>query len=128
MRPSGRTGRAVFFTEPLAVGVRRRRDRCPAGSLIAGIVPDRVQQRLVEVAQLTIRRRVSAADANAWGAAILSVRLRIAVVPGIHRTIARLRSAIAVAAAAAVAAFPSVVVLGWFPTVCLLLHMKDLRV
>jgi hypothetical protein len=31
-------------------------------------------------------------------------------------------------AAAAVAAFPSIVVLGCFPTVYLLLHMKDLCV
>jgi hypothetical protein len=69
---------------------------------------------------------MSASDAHSRSAAILSNGQRIADVSRVHRSIAGLRSAIAVAAA--VAAFPSIVVLGWFPTVCLLLHMKDLRV
>ena len=80
----------------------------------------------MEVAQLAVRSRMSAPDADAWSAASLTVGLRIDAVPRIHRpAVARLRSAIPVAAAAAVAAFPSIAVLGRFSTVYLLLHMKD---
>jgi hypothetical protein len=80
----------------------------------------------MEVAQLSVRRRMSAAHTDAGGAGILSDRRRIAVVPRVHRPVTGLSSAIAVSAA--VAAFPSIIVLGWFSTVNLLLHMKDLRV
>jgi hypothetical protein len=81
----------------------------------------------MEAAQLAVRRRMSATDANAWSAASLTVGLRIDAIPRIHRpVVTRLRSAIPVAtAAAAIAAFPSIAVLGRFPAVYLLLHMKD---
>jgi len=88
-----------------------------ACGLIPEIVADRVQQQFVECTHLAIRRGVSTPNANADTASGLA-----AAVTGIHCAVTVLRTAIPIAS------FPSIAALGWFPTVRLLVHMKDLTI
>lgn len=88
-----------------------------ACAFIPEIVADRVQQRFVEGAHLAIRRGVSTPNANADTASGLA-----AAVTGIHCAVTVLRATVPVAS------FPSIAALGWFPTVRLLVHMKDLTI
>jgi len=88
-----------------------------ACALVPEIVADRVQQQFVECAHLAIRRGVSTPNANADTASGLA-----AAVTGIHCAVTVLRTAIPIAS------FPSIAALGWFPTVRLLVHMKDLTI
>ncbi len=88
-----------------------------ARAFIPEIVADRIQQQFVEGTHLAIRRGVSTPNANADTASGLAT-----AVTGIHCAVTVLRATVTVAS------FPSIAALGWFPTVRLLVHMKDLTI